>query len=317
MTNIATTASVIDHTSDAGFRTWVAEIITQFTSVLGLVQTGDTGQINTSTVVRPGTINSAAGYSIFRFSDTLQSTSPVFIKLEYGNGNALTAPLMFITLGQGSNGSGTLTGNLTTASRAVSVGSGAASTVTSYTSHFVVNMTLGYVALIWKMSGSSINVGLGAFILYRSNDTSGAPTGDSINLITNGLGPAGTASQPGVYQGYSYLTTLLMPNNGTPTAAQGGAWLGANAATGFPFNLTSSLFSGNSYLVPVYYMTPAICISAYNCAALGAEVAIGTTFSAALVGSTPLTFLNISVPFGGANLGVTNTSAVGLCILWQ
>lgn len=107
----ATTVAAIDHTSDAAFRVWVSEVITNIVTTCGLTQTSDTGQINTSTVVRGGSANTAAGYVIVRFNDTLQSTSPIFIKLEFGNGaTPATDPAMWITVGTGSNGSGTLTG---------------------------------------------------------------------------------------------------------------------------------------------------------------------------------------------------------------
>lgn len=412
MANTTSTASVIDQTTDAAFRAWVAEIITTFTSTLTLSQTNDTGQINTSTVTRQATVNTAAGYSIFRYTDTLSlgpiattnalvggsgynggvthtftavpltggtgtgaqatvvctsgvvtsvtitaagtgynvcdalsasnaslggsgsgfqvnvatltSGSPVVIKLEYGTGNTtLTTPQMFITIGQGSNGAGTLTGNLS--SRVCLCNAGLpASTTTSFTSRFIVNMTLGYVGLAWKAQGvGSAPTGcLGAFIMFRSNDTSGNPTGDSINFIANSaVSVVGIGSQSGNYQGYSYLTAQYMPINGLPTVATSGAWLGANASIGMPFNLTTTLFGGNSYTVPVYYMTPVPSVSAYNCAALLTEVPIGNTISEAIVGATPLTFLQVGQPFGGGSgqtgLGVTATSTVGLCMLWQ
>lgn len=314
MTNITTTSTVLDQTTDAAFRTWVAEIITALTSTLTLVQTTDTGQINTSTVTRAA-INTAAGYSIFRYSDTLQSTSPVFIKLEYGSGGANTLPQMWITLGQGSNGSGTLTGNLTQRCAANS-GAAATSLTTSYTSRFIVNMTLGYVGLAWKIGSQGTNVGSGAFMIFRSNDSSGAPTGDSINLITNNVSVTGSASQTGQYVGYSYLTSSQVPP-GVLSAASSGSWLGASHNAGYPFGLTSSAFSGNSYTVPVYYLTPVPSISAYNCCALDAEVPVGTTISEAVVGATALTFVSVGRPWGAGNLGVIGTTTTGFCMLWQ
>src|ERR1700761_4788031 len=127
----STTSTVLDQTSDAGFRTWVAEVITQLVSVCGVTQTTYTGQINTSTVTRAGTTNTAAGYVILKFNDTLQATVPVFIKLEFGSGStATTSPQMWITIGAGSNGSGTLTG-ITTTRVAVGNGQLAASAVVS------------------------------------------------------------------------------------------------------------------------------------------------------------------------------------------
>ena len=122
----ASTNTAIDHTSDAGFRTWVAEIITQLLAV-GLTQTADTGQINTASVTRPA-INTMAGYAIFRFNDTLHATNPIFLKLQFGTGGSTTTPAMQLQVGRGSNGSGTLTG-LTTANVACLMNTAPTSTI--------------------------------------------------------------------------------------------------------------------------------------------------------------------------------------------
>lgn len=316
MANTTTTSSVLDQTSDAAFRTWIAEIITTFTSTLTLVQTSDTGQINTSTVTRPA-INVAAGYSIFRFSDSLQSTSPVFIKLEYGSGASLTTqPQMWITLGQGSNGSGTLTGNLTTRV-AVSLGQVPTSVTTPFVSRFIVNMTVGYVGLVWKIAAqSTASVAQGGFRIFRSNDTSGAPTGDAICMTTNAVTAAGASSSGGNMQMYSYLTSTVYP--GTLAAGVAGTWMGASGITGIPFAQSSTLVSGNTYTTPVYFMTPVIQVSAFNCIALLAEAPLGNTFTETIVGSTPHTFMSMGQPYGTTGLGQLASSALASdCWLWE
>lgn len=250
---------------------------------------------------------------------TLTSGSPVVFKLEYGTGGTATiAPQMFISFAQGSNGAGTLIGNVSSR-QAVSIGTAASSLVTAYTSRFVVNMTVGYVALAWKLNaqGSTASVSQGGFKFFRSNDTSGNPTGDSINLITNSINTTGSSSNAGIYQGYSYLTSQFMPINGVPTLAQNGGWLGSSASSGMPFNLTSTLVGGFSYSVPEYYLTPVPCVSAFGCATLLSETPIGTTFSEAIIGATPHTFLNVGQPYGSASLGVINTTLAGENFLWE
>lgn len=107
MTTAASSFQVVQST-DAEFRTWVAGVIALMTSC-GLTQTSDTGQINTVTVTRPGTTNTSAGYVIFRFSDSLQSTAPLFLKLEFGTGSTTALPSMWLTTGKGSDGAGNLT----------------------------------------------------------------------------------------------------------------------------------------------------------------------------------------------------------------
>ena len=78
----------------------------------GLVQTGDTGQINFGTnTLYATTGNVAVGYEIWRFNDALQATAPVFIKFEYTTSTTqIGAPAMYVTIGTGSDGVGNITG---------------------------------------------------------------------------------------------------------------------------------------------------------------------------------------------------------------
>src|SRR5882757_2238071 len=159
MVNTVTTNTVVDQSTDAAFRVWIAEAITVLFTTLGVTQTADTGQINTATVTRPAVINTAAGYVIGRFNDTAQSTSPVFFKLEFGTGTVQpTNPAMWITIGTGSNGSGTLTGVIGT--RVSTGGFGAiASTITPYVTSGCYNTTAGFLGFVWKMGAAlSANV---------------------------------------------------------------------------------------------------------------------------------------------------------------
>lgn len=112
-----------DSTSDAGFRVW-GLAINQMLSGCGLVQTADTGQLNWATATRSALVAGTTGeyvhgYEIWRFNDALQPSKPVFIKIEYGNIQVYNSPtgvtihgspVLFVTVGTGTNGAGTLTG---------------------------------------------------------------------------------------------------------------------------------------------------------------------------------------------------------------
>jgi hypothetical protein len=93
--------------SEAEFRAW-GQSISDALDAIGLIQTADTGQIDWTTVGIP-TISTVSGYEIWRFNDAAQTNAPVFIKIEYGAGSTLARPLIWITVGTGSNGSGTIT----------------------------------------------------------------------------------------------------------------------------------------------------------------------------------------------------------------
>src|SRR5437762_2579443 len=92
----ATWASVLDHSTDAGFRAWGAELSAKFAAV-GMQKTADSGQINWKTVTRAGT-NAAAGYEIWRLNG-----AALYVKLEYGSGASTDAPSFWLTVGQGSD----------------------------------------------------------------------------------------------------------------------------------------------------------------------------------------------------------------------
>lgn len=93
--------------TDEKFRTWIKAIHKALEEV-GLVQTADTGQINTATVTSPA-INTFAGYSIWRFNDAEHEARPVYIKFEFGKGAVAARTALSWCVGRGSNGSGTLT----------------------------------------------------------------------------------------------------------------------------------------------------------------------------------------------------------------
>lgn len=98
---------------DAQFRDCVQKIRDGITGV-GWVRTNDTGQIDPTTVVKPAA-GVVAGYDIFRMADSLQATAPFFLKIEYGIGNTGTNTFgWWPTVGTGTNGAGTLTGNIST-----------------------------------------------------------------------------------------------------------------------------------------------------------------------------------------------------------
>lgn len=107
----AATTVVPTNSSDANFRAWGSSVNAKLAS-MGLVNTADTGQINWTTVTAAAGTNTAQGYEIWRFADTLQATYPVFFKFEYGSGSAVNNPSIWLTVGSGSDGVGGLTGVL-------------------------------------------------------------------------------------------------------------------------------------------------------------------------------------------------------------
>lgn len=163
-----------DVSTDAAFRIWGSMISTKL-GQCGLVQTTDTGQIDWVTVTKPPvSANAVSGYEIWRFNDSFQSTTPVFIKIEYGCGNNTSFPGIFVTISSGSNGSGTLTGTTTTrmSVRGYSPASAASAC-------YFCGDTGRFCMSLWIGSSQGANAGM-FFSIERTVDAGGNPTSEAV-----------------------------------------------------------------------------------------------------------------------------------------
>lgn len=133
----------------------------------GLVKTADTGQINWATVTTPSAATTAAGYEIWRLTDALQSTAPIFIKLEYGSGNPLASPSLWFTIGSATDGAGAITGTVIRARTQLTSANG--------TTPRISYLTSDGSSLYLAMFGDSTSFHQG-LLIERSRDSTGAPT---------------------------------------------------------------------------------------------------------------------------------------------
>ncbi len=193
MATFTATPATFTNSSDANFRLWGSYIAARFAAV-GLVQTADTGQINWVTVTTPAGVNTYSGYEIWRFADALQASAPVYFKIQYGEGSTADGPGVRVQFGSGSNGTGTLTGNLSSEYDAEMTPSAAACTVfgSGSTGRFVV--CAGYIAA----------VGL-SFGFERSKNSAGADTTEAVLWLGHST-PASSGST--VTQTAVWSTTL-------------------------------------------------------------------------------------------------------------
>jgi hypothetical protein len=290
----STWASVVAQTNDADFRTWGSELAPKLAAA-GLVQTADTGQINWSTVTR-GAINTAAGYEIWRFNDSLASSNPVYLKIEYGSGSTQAIPNMWLTVGQGSNGSGTLTGQLSTRKLAAQSAVALTSTVTNYTSYLCV--TEGYVGLLWKASAKSAAATPGAFFTVgRWCDSGGTPNGNGVTIYASEQ-QNNTQQQ----QSVRFTATAATFTLHTSYCVVPGA--------------VSASTVGSDYQVYTHWMIePQVKPVWFLCSVIAAEVALGSSFSVALVGASARTFLGINQV--GQRFEATNNAAYNAAMLWE
>lgn len=282
--------TVIDHSSNATFRAWGLEFSTAL-STIGLVQTADTGQINWATVNYNATTNTVAGYEIWRFAD-----STIYMKFEYGTSGSATAPEIWITCGTGSNGTGTITGGgaISTRSRVSQQNVAPFSTVTAYTSYF--SRTADHFSICWKQLGSGGAAPMGAVVVGKSVDSSGAAT-------TTGFGVFRPCT-PG-FQSVRMIATAAAFSDLTQNYT---------CVPGQP--ATSLDDSGNYQAYMINMNLPKVLPFLWANIVLVADLPRGVTFTVAQVGASARTFLSL----GAFSTSVANSltaALVGVGMLYE
>jgi len=162
--------------SDALFRAW-GKALSDAMAYVGLIKTNDSGQIDWNTVATPAAVNTLQGYEIWRFNDALQSSNPVYFRIDYGSqsGNKLY-PRIDLQVGHGSNGSGTLTG-LLSASFTVAIAAYGATLCPCF-----VSSDSGRINVAMFTTGVTNSTML--FYIERLKDDSGNPTASGVNIVT-------------------------------------------------------------------------------------------------------------------------------------
>lgn len=263
-------SSNIQHTTDAEFRLWGSQIRDQLLAA-GLTKTADTGQIDWTTATRPA-VNVSAGYEIWRFNDALHATAPIFFKIEYGTSSAgATVPHLWLTVGSGSNGAGTITG-ITMSRRDASRGLAPSAAVNqSYACYSTA--AGGFFFAGWNGSATATPFTAFAFGIWRSCDDSGVPNGDGYSVYYL------NSAQFTAIMWSVVNNVLTSPSTTFYTFNPGGANVLATA-----FGADINVFK---HFMAVPRMRPILGMLMYN----NPEIGKGTTFSLATFGATVHTFM--------------------------
>lgn len=273
-----TFTSTISHGSDAGFRSWAGQISAAFDALGMFPKSGDTGQADFTTVARPGP--STMVYEIRYLNDSLHATYPLYVKIEYGTGDNTNTPDLYITVGTGTNGAGTITGVRCSRSR-----TGCNSTVAgaSYPSFFCG--LPGYVAMA-AFRGCSNNSGPGSlsfFAVCRSVDTSGTISGEGVCMY---------------FMDVAY--GMNRRSYGRSETADG------RGVCIWPSALTSTLISGTAQVIRHFMCLPAIRCVPFLVSYVNGEIGSQTTFTATPIGATARTYLTLGgTTEGPLNCGLT------------
>ena len=295
--------------TNAGFQAWGSELATAIQAV-GFTKTSDTGQINWSTVATPTANNTVAGYEIYQFTDSLQSTSPIFFKVEYGSGpNHVAAasgyPMVWITVGKATDGAGNLMGVTTTRATTMGMSSasgGITSPSTTYPSYVCGDGS--YLGVMTKVGGLTQYYGAGDhgphFMLGRPTNSSGAYVAGGVVVLTPNFTPVGV--------NVAATWTIQTLNTAPATAVAYSNNAGQFALV--PFAMTSSLISaGNFQCFPCYAMVPQVYALNWLAYGLNSETAQFSTVTMAIDGTTAQTYMMTgNVSYGAATPSSTNYS---------
>lgn len=270
----------IEHTSDATFRTWGSALKASIATVIAaggfLAQTADTGQINWASVTRPAT-NTAAGYEVYAFADALAGSAPIVFKLEYGTGSAATGAQMWITVGTGSNGSGTITGVMV-ARRTFLVGSAPGSAVNLFPTY--VSSVAGFFGIGFKLGYSVVALGSGAGLLGigRPCNQDGSLRSDAVTVYTHPTG-APTVVTARFADGVNFSTTtgFCLRTYGITNSSVGAAFQAWRHVCAYPQTYGFSFFG----------------------TVLQSEFPANTSDTATFYGATPRTYVSLGNPING------------------
>ncbi len=296
---MATSSSVVDVSSfstDAKFRTWGSAVSAAIVAS-GLTVTSDTGQINWTTVLRATTANVKQGYEVYRFNDSLQSTAPIFLRIDYGSlGNSTgTNPGTWLTVGTGTDGAGNVTGAYYPVTQIGTSTNGSTNTTNAIRASY--SASAGAFFLDTGIVPAATNQSCGTWLIQRTCDSSGNPTGSGLAIVR--------------FPGSAIGTPVQTPVSLTPVVA----FATRNPAVGV-LNVGSTSVSGGGVieLYRSYVTAPTPFGSQGSVAYLSADIVANATFSAApWVGSH--TYLALGTQYGPfEQSGDTNICAA---VIWE
>lgn len=287
----STFTTAISHASTTTFRVWGLELSNALTAV-GFIKSGDTGQINWATVTRPA-VNVSGGYEIRYLNDSLHGTAPIYMKIEYGtNTTGAAYPAMWVTIGTGSNGSGTITGTTIAREEIVLGLYPLDSTVATKTSF--VCMVTGCVWIAHKCKNRSTSFPVFSWMLCRTWDSSGAATADGMVFYR--------PSTSGVTYN-TYATVYMFATGYTDGSDPASTGIYGGQCAFMPYGMLNkaTIVSGvpGDYQVARHYtITPTISplVPIVDCSIIDG-VTQGTTFTCTPVGATSRTFITVEYMF--------------------
>jgi hypothetical protein len=207
---------------------------------------------------------------------------------------------MAITAGGASDGAGNITGTLKTEHIQQNVAG--PNYLQAYPSYICYKPSTGFLGVALKIGAAAGTYGGQGFCFTRTNDTSGAATGDGWNLYC-------TSTRAGSYSGFYFQ------NPGQNIALPANQQLTENPNyVAWPQSLSSSYANGSLQAMPLWALQPAIQTNAQLCAYINSELPPGNQFSLNAVGLTARNFITVGSAWGQPMTGV---STYGFAMIWE
>lgn len=284
--------------SAAQRETWLNSVRNALLGV-GLVQTLDTGQADPSTFgtvpAWPGSNFAEVGYLMLRFNDAAQATDPVFIRVSLRRGAAAGAICVHIAAGQGSNGTGTLTGGVS-GNLNISGAGGVWSNINDYASFIDGHLFFGHAR-----GASSSYTFSNWYSIERTRDQTYTLDGQGLSIV------AGGSSQTTYSQGVRFTSPVTTYSYSSSFCL----------VPGIPAN--TALLNGDKQLYPHFFNFPHIRQRWSSFTVRQSEFTIEPmTFTAAPYASETRQFINFGTIGSGpvvCNAG-TNTNFAA-CFRWE
>jgi hypothetical protein len=209
-----------DNSTDAHFQAWAQFIEDTLVTTGGWVHSTETGETAPGSLVHPTTANTKKGFRVYKMNDSLQGTNPVYMRIDYGSSGAANTPGIWLTIGTGSDGAGTITGIVWNGGSSSTPKIASSSNTTSLTNNSYGSADTNRVT-IGLFTQNNANYPL-IFGIERTKDATGADTGTGLLLVylaatattvnTSRMVLLAGGSQPTAETGLSYVLTRQNPS---------------------------------------------------------------------------------------------------------
>jgi hypothetical protein len=190
-----------DNTTLANWTSW-GQGISTWMSTAGFTKTDN--NVTWATTAAPSA--SAFVYEVWQCQDTLNSTFPYYVKIEYGTSSSNSCPTLRISVGTGPSTAGVLSGNII-GPYILQVGNTTAETAgNTFECNFCGNSG-GYLGIMMWRNAANANRPC-FFGLERSQNSSGVYSGSYVTVVTAGYNSANTVTQQTLFAPATAITAV-------------------------------------------------------------------------------------------------------------